>query len=215
MRARAALLCALIAAPSQGQELHLYLIPGTPAHIAAWQTVEAAARHAGINVVARTLPPDRGMVMANAGEVDGAVGRSALAASEYPNLVQVPEVIYQYAPTAFAYRKIDVSEGWQSLRGHTLCMRRGYTLTERRTGGMQRQRLDSDASLLRMLRKGGCEIVIMDRRNTVIQAALAADPALLELLPPLEEVPLYLFLHRRHADLVPRLAEALRQVKHP
>lgn len=215
MKILAALLCALCSAPLQGQELQLYVIPGTPAHIEAWQTVEAAARHAGIGVAARELPPDRGMILANKGEVDGAIGRSALAASEYPDLVQVPEAIYLYEPTAYAYRKFDVAHGWKSLRGHTLCMRRGYTLTERRTSGMQRQRLDSDASLLRMLREGGCEMAIMDRRNTVIRDAVAADPDLLELLPPLEQVPLYLFLHKRHAALAPRLAEALRQVKHP
>ncbi|MTW09038.1 transporter substrate-binding domain-containing protein [Pseudoduganella eburnea] len=215
MKVLATLLCALCSAPLQGQDLQLYVIPATPAHIEAWQTVEAAARLAGIGVAARELPPDRGMILANKGEVDGAIGRSALAASEYPDLVQVPEAIYMYEPTAFSYRKLDVSHGWKSLRGHTLCMRRGYTLTERRTSGLQRQRLDSDASLLRMLREGGCEIAIMDRRNTVIRDAVAADRDLLELLPPLEQVPLYLFLHKRHAALAPRLAEALRQVKHP
>jgi len=215
MKALATLLCALFSAPLQGQDLQLYLIPGTPAHLEAWQTVEAAARRAGIGVAARALPPDRGMVLANKGEVDGAVGRTELAASAYPDLVRVPEPVYLYAPTAFAYRKYDVANGWKSLRGHTLCVRRGYTLTERRTSGMQRQRLDSDASLLRMLRQGGCQIVVMDRRNTVVQAAMAADPDLLELLPPLEEVPLYLFLHKRHTALVPRLVEALRQLKRP
>ena len=66
-----------------------------------------------------------------------------------------------------------------------------------------------------MLREGGCEIAIMDRRNTVIRDAVAADRDLLELLAPLEQVPLYLFLHKRLAALAPRLAEALRQVKHP
>jgi len=215
MKILATLLCVLFSAPLQGQDLQLYLIPGTPAHIEAWQIVEAAARRAGIGVAARALPPDRGMVLANQGVVDGAIGRSMVAASDYPDLVQVPEAVYMYEPTAFAYRKFDVSHGWKSLRGHTLCMRRGYTLTEKRTAGMPRQRLDSDASLVRMLREGGCEIVIMDRRNTEIVSALASDPDLLQLLPPLEQVPLYLFLHKRHAALAPRLAEALKQVKHP
>lgn len=215
MKVLPALLCALIAAPGQGQDLQLFVIPDTPAHVEAWQTVEAAARRAGIGVRVRDLPAERGMVLVNEGQLDGAIGRTMLAASSYPNLVAVPEPIFHYAPTAYAYKRFDVSKGWKSLRGHTLCMRRGYNFTEQRTAGLPRQRLDNDASLLRMLKAGGCDIAILGRSNKEVRTMQAHDPDLLQLLPPLEEVPLYLFLHKRHAALAPRLAEALRQVKHP
>jgi len=215
MKALATLLCALFAAPAQGQDLQLFVIPDTPAHVEAWQTVEAAARRAGVGVRVRALPSDRGMVLVNKGELDGAIGRTMLAARDYPNLVVVPEPVYLYAPTAYAYKKFDVSRGWQSLRGHTLCIRRGYSFTEKRSAGMPQQRLDNDASLLRMLKAGGCDIAVMGRTNKEVQAMQAHDPDLLQLLPPLEVVPLYLVLHKRHMDLVPRLAEALRQLKHP
>ena len=213
MKVLATLLCALLSAPVQGQDLQLYLIPDTPAHLEAWQVVRAAARRAGLDVSMQALPAERGMIMANKGELDGAIGRTMLAANAYPDLVAVPESIFLYAPSAYSYKQIDVTGGWDSLRGHTVCMRRGYTLTERRTRGLPRQRLDNDASLLRMLRRGGCDIAIMDRRNKAVQAAMEGDRDLRKLSPPLEEVPLYLFLHKRHAALVPRFAEAIRQVK--
>ena len=211
MKVLVALLCALASAPVPGQDLQLFVIPDTPAHIEAWKTVEAAARRAGLGVKVSALSAERGMVLVNEGKLDGAIGRTMLAASSYPQLVAVPEPIYMYAPTAYSYKKIDVSRGWKSLRGHTLCMRRGYNFTEERTAGMPRQRLDNDASLLRMLKAGGCDIAIMGRSNKEVLAMQGHDPDLLQLLPPLEEVPLYLFLHKRHAALVPRLAEALRQ----
>lgn len=213
MKILATLLCALLSAPLQGQDLRLFLIPDTPAHVEAWQTIQAAARRAGIGVNMQALPGERGMIMANKGDVDGAIGRTLLAAGDYPDLVAVPEPVYLYAPSAYAYKPFDVKGGWQALRGHTVCMRRGYTLTEKRTSGLQRQRLENDASLLRMLRNGGCEIAVMDAHNKAMQAAMATDHDLLRLSPPLEEVPLYLFLHKRHAALVPRFAEALKQVK--
>jgi polar amino acid transport system substrate-binding protein len=215
MKALAILLWELMTAPAQGQDLQLFVIQDTPAHIEAWQTVEAAARRAGVGVKVRALPSDRGMVLVNKGELDGAIGRTMLSARDFPNLVVVPEPVYLYAPTAYAYRKIDVSSGWQSLRGHTLCVRRGYSFTEKRSAGVPQQRLDNDASLLRMLKAGGCDVAVMGRTNKEVRAMQEHDPDLLQLLPPLEEVPLYLFLHKRHAALAPRLAEALRQVKHP
>ncbi|WP_426337465.1 hypothetical protein ACN9MY_13510 [Pseudoduganella sp. R-31] len=211
MKVLVALLCALASAPVPGQDLQLFVIPDTPAHLAAWKTVEAAAHRAGLGVKVSALSAERGMVLVNEGKLDGAIGRTMLAASSYPQLVAVPEPIYMYAPTAYSYKKIDVSRGWKSLRGHTLCMRRGYNFTEERTAGMPRHRLDNDASLLRMLKAGGCDIAIMGRSNKEVLAMQGHDPDLLQLLPPLEEVPLYLFLHKRHAALVPRLAEALRQ----
>ncbi len=211
MKALATLLCALVSAPLRGQDLQLFVIPDTPAHIEAWKTVEAAARRAGIKVRMQALPAERGMVLANEGKLDGAVGRTMLAARGYAQLVAVPEPVYMYAPTAYSYKKIDVSRGWQSLRGHTVCLRRGYNFTEERTAGLARQRLDNDASLLRMLKAGGCDIAVMGRSNKEVKAMQEHDADLLQLLPPLEEVPLYLFLHQRHAALVPRLAEALRQ----
>jgi len=213
MKAPAALLCALFAAPAQGQDLRLFVIPDTPAHLEAWHTVEMAARRAGIGVKAQSLSSVRGMVLVNNGELDGAIGRSMVAARDYPNLVPVPEAIYLYTPTAYSYKRFDVSNGWKSLRGHTLCIRRGYNITEQRTAGMPRQRLDNDASLLRMLKAGGCDVAVMGRSNKEVQAMQERDADLLQLLPPLEEVPLYLFLNKRHADLIPRLAEALKQLK--
>ncbi|WP_342118160.1 substrate-binding periplasmic protein [Pseudoduganella sp. OTU4001] len=213
MKALATLLCALFTASAQGQDLVLYIIPDTPAHMEAWQIVQSAAQRAGIGVALRPLPPRRGMVMANKGELDGAIGRTMLAARDFPDLVPVPESIFNYAPSAWSYKQFDVAGGWNALRGHTLCVRKGYSLTDVRTRHLQRQSMDSDDSLLRMLRRGGCDVAIMDRNNKAGRAAMAADQALYLLQPPLEEAPLYLFLHKRHAGLVGRLSEALRQVK--
>jgi polar amino acid transport system substrate-binding protein len=78
---------------------------------------------------------------------------------------------------------------------------------------MARQQLADEVSMLRMLKEGGCSVAIMDRNDPVARAAMASDPSLVQLKPPLEEMPLYIYLHKRHAALVPKLNAALKQMR--
>jgi polar amino acid transport system substrate-binding protein len=64
-----------------------------------------------------------------------------------------------------------------------------------------------------MLAAGGCDVAVMERNNGLARAAMAADPPLLRLLPPMEVMPLYIYLHKSHAALVPKLSAALRQMR--
>jgi polar amino acid transport system substrate-binding protein len=64
-----------------------------------------------------------------------------------------------------------------------------------------------------MLAAGGCDVAIMERNNGLARAAMTADPPLLRLLPPMEVMPLYIYLHKSHAALVPKVAAALKQMR--
>ncbi len=213
MKAALAFLLLCMALPLRAGELQLSVIANNATHRDVWLIAQAALKRVGIAAVAREVPAERGLALANSGATDGDVGRIAGIDRTFPSLVRVPEPIYYYATQAFAYQPIDVSEGWQSLRPRSLCIRRGIQLFRLRTEGMRRQQLDDDQSVLRMLRNGGCEVALLERRNPEVKAALAADPPLLLLAPDLEVTPLYLYLHVRHAALVPRLAAMLRQMR--
>lgn len=200
--------------PLRAEELQLSVIAGNPTHEDVWRLVQAAARRAGIPVAARLVPAERALALANNGETDGDVARIEGLERQYPNLVRVPEPVYHYGAYAFAYNKLDVTAGWESLRGHGICIRRGIKLFELRTGSMQRQMLDDERSILRMLRNGGCDMALLEPASQVVKAAMAAQPPLYKLLPPLEVAPLYLYLHKSQAALAPRFAEALKQMRH-
>lgn len=212
MKAVLALLL-LLSLPLRAEELQLSVIANNPTHEEVWHVVQAAARRAGIPVAARLVPAERALALANSGATDGDVGRIDGLDKQYPNLVRVPEPVYHYAAFAFALNKLEVSAGWESLRGHAICIRRGIKLFELRTEGMPRQVLDDESSVLRMLRNGGCELALLEPNNPAVKAEMAAQPPLYKLLPPLEVAPLYLYLHKSHAGLVPRFAEALKQMR--
>ncbi|HEY0585631.1 MAG TPA: transporter substrate-binding domain-containing protein [Pseudoduganella sp.] len=207
----AILLCVLM--PVQAEELQLSVISRSTTHADLWKAAEIAFQRAGVNAVIREVSPERSAVLANEGTTDGDVGRSSGLEKSFPNLVQVPEPVYQYAPTAFSYKRFDVSSGWESLRSHTVCIRRGLRQTEQRTRDLARQILADEATMLRMLAAGGCDVAIMERNNGLARAAMAADPPLLRLLPPMEVMPLYIYLHKSHAALVPKVAAALKQMR--
>lgn len=212
MKATLALLL-LLAACAQAEELRLSVIANNSTHLEAWQIARQALRRAGIVAVAREVPAERALAMANSGATDGDVARVEAVGQQYTNLVRVPEPSLYYQAYAFAYQRFDVSEGWESLRGHTVCLRRGIKIFELRTERMRRQVLEDEKSLLRMLRSGGCDVALLERNNPEVAAAMAADPPLYRLAPPLEGAFLYIYLHKRHAALVPRVAQALRQMR--
>ena len=207
-----ALLCCA-AMPLHAQELQLSTIAQHTINERIWPVTEAAARRAGVSVVARPMSAERGIVQAVTGQIDGAVGRSMGVELKYPDLLRVPEPVYHYAPIAYSYKRIDMDAGWDALRGHPICIRLGLQLTTTRTKGMMRQQLADETSMLRMLKEGGCEIAVMDRNDPVARAAMASDPALMQLGPPLEEMPLFIYLHKRHAALAERLGRALREMR--
>lgn len=215
MRLPFALLICLFAGstPLHAEELQLSVIAQHSVNDRVWPVLEVAARRINITVVARPMPAERGVVEASMGQLDGAVGRSLGVEQKYPELLRVPEPVYHYAPTAYSYMRPDVRGGWAALRSYSLCIRRGLQLTTVRTRDMARQQLADEVSMLRMLKEGGCEVAIMDRNEPAAKAAMAADPGLAQLRPPLEEMPLYIYLHKRHAALVPKLAAVLRQMR--
>lgn len=203
----------LLALPAQAQELQLSVIANNATHLEAWHIAQQALRRAGSGAVAREVPAERALAMANSGVTDGDVARVETVGQMYPELLRVPEPSLYYQAYAFAYNRLDTSAGWESLRGHTVCLRRGIKIFELRTEGMQRQVLEDEKSILRMLRSGGCDVALLERNNPDVIAATQADPPLYRLAPPLEGVPLYIYLHKRHAALVPRVAQALRQMR--
>lgn len=74
--------------------------------------------------------------------------------------------------------RFDTSAGWDSLRQHTACLRRGIKIFEMRTEGMQRQVLEDDKSLLRMLRSGGCDVALMEPNNAEALRQMRLDGTL-------------------------------------
>jgi len=176
--------------------------------------VAEAFRRIGVAVRLVGLPSERALKNADAGIDDGNYVRIAGLTRLYPNLVMVPEVVSEFPFTAFTRDPGLRVSGWADLRGRQVACVTGWKLVEKSLENVTPLTLVQDeAALFALLDKGRAEVVIAGLHTGREIIRRQRYLGMRAILPPLAEPPMYLYLHRRHAALAPRLAEALRQMK--
>ncbi|MDO9630834.1 MAG: transporter substrate-binding domain-containing protein [Humidesulfovibrio sp.] len=176
--------------------------------------VAEAFRRIGVAVRLVLMPSERALQNANHGVDDGNFPRIEGLTALYPNLVMVPESMSTFPCAAFTRDPELKSVVWADLRGPQVAYVQGWKLVElnvAEAGKLQHAR-DQEA-LFALLDKGRARIVIADLYTGLEIIRRKGYKNMRALLPPLADPPMYIYLHKRHADLVPRLAQALRQMR--
>ncbi len=180
--------------------------------VKAYRVVHEAYRRLGIDLRAELLPRERALMSADGGETDGDLVRAAGVDAQYINLVRVPEPVITFDVIAFTAGLKFAVDGWDSLRPYSLCIMRGMKLAEQGTEGMSRLIANTADQAILMLGAGRCQVAVLGNEVWPDIERLQAGP-LRALDPPITSVPLYHYVHRRHAELVPRLAGALHAMR--
>lgn len=172
-----------------------------------------AFRRAGVRLKLVKLPAERALRNVNAGIDDGDLTRIAGLEAEYPNLVRVPEKLMDWEFAAFS-RNAALPARWDTLRGVPVGHIRGWKIYERAMAGAPYVVTAEDpAQLFRQLQLGRIEVALYARWQglDLLRREGIADVHLLE--PTLARREMFIYLHKRHAALVPRIAGALRAIK--
>lgn len=188
----------------------------TPLDRAALEALSLeAGRRAGVEFRLVGNPSERGLQMANQGEIDGEGLRVAGLTAQYPNLVQVPERFIGISFVAFAKdAMITVDHGWDSLRPHRVAFITGWKMFEANAAGARSvTKVDKPEQLFRMLDAGRIDLALYTRADGVALVRALGLSSIAPVSPALKDVDMFLYLHRRHEALVPRLAGALRAMK--
>lgn len=174
-----------------------------------------AFKRAGVEFKRVNLPSERSLHAANQGEVDGEGLRIAGLDSQYPNLIQVPERHIGISFVAFAKdRTIKLDQGWESLQPYRVAFITGWKMFEANTTGVRSiTRVDKPEQMFRMLDSDRIDLALYTRSDGVALARAMGLNAIVPLAPSLKDVDMYLYLNRKHEALVPRLAQALREMK--
>ena len=175
--------------------------------------IEEALHRSGYNFNLVTLPYERSLKMSNEGLVDGEVARSPSIEPQYPNLIRVPESILDIDIVVISREPVDLSDGWNALAGKSIGVLTGmkatqqylpetvHLITVKNTTQLIDMLLKNRVDYVVFMRSIGISILGGDRHGLIVNAR------------PLATVPNYTYLHKKHKNLVPGLAQSLREMK--
>lgn len=172
---------------------------------------EAYAR-LGIDFEFRELPEVRSMVTANKGGTDGEFMRFAGLEQTYPNLVMIPVPIASVDIVAYTKETDFAVQGWHSLAPYTIGIVRGFKLIEVNTKGMHVEAVATAKQAFLMLKVGRSDVVV----ESISQQCKLKDfglSGIRVLEPPIDQLVLYHYLHKRHTALSAKLEAVLTRME--
>ncbi|MFC1523861.1 substrate-binding periplasmic protein [Thermodesulfobacteriota bacterium] len=193
--------------------------PGPPPYHNSEQTgildqwMSHAFKNIGLSVKLEWFPPERCLINANAGLADGDAIRISGLEKMYPNLILVPEKVYDGEFVAFSRTSFPVN-GWESLKPYHVGIIRGHKICEanvRDTLSLTRAR--NTELLFQLLKSKRVDVVVNERifGMAMIKNLGLKDIIILE--PPLARLEFFVYLHRKHETIVPMLAESIKTMK--
>lgn len=182
---------------------------GTNDHI-----VLEAFQRLGIRLRLERLTAERALKNVDQGTDDGVYARIAGMERQYPNMVMVPEPVCEFLFTAFTKDPALTVRRWEDLKPLNVGFINGWKIVEANVGGARSvQRTRDGEMLFAMLDFGRADVVVMELYSGLELIRSKGYQGMRALNPPLERRDMHLYLNKRHADLVPRLDAALREMK--
>ncbi|EGB15217.1 hypothetical protein DND132_2011 [Pseudodesulfovibrio mercurii] len=177
---------------------------------------EAYAR-IGYEVELQSYPAQRALLMANDGLVDGEAGRVSVVEKGYRNLVRVPTPLYVnriavLVGEAGMRPAVDPARGWGQFAGCRTCIRNGFKFLESKVEGDGCHKVSSYEKMLELLRNGRVDVGLAEYFD--IQPTLGAVglKGVRILDAPMAANPMYHYLNKKHAALVPLIDAELRSM---
>ncbi len=221
MRALAAFATLALAAPTAPPPLVINTAFKAPFSTADQQgtfdrVTAEAFRRVGRTVRIQQLPAQRGLANANAGveDGDGPRVRDLAKMGTFEHLIQIPEPVMRLEFVALTTDPRVKTTDWASLAAYDLALIRGWKILEKNTAGMASVvRVRNAEQLIRLLAKGRAQVALVDPATGLHAARGLGVEGLRRAGPALATRDRFIYLHKRHAALAPKLAEALRAMQ--
>ena len=170
-------------------------------------------RRMGMEAGVITLPSERSLLNANAGIEDGNIARIKGIEKKYTNLVRVPGKVVDFEFMVYTKRADFPVTGWDSLKPYDVGFITGWKILEKNvTGTRSTARVRSREQLFALLDNQRVDVVIHDRWGGLWW--LQQHKGNIHYLePPLDARELFLYLNKKHKDLVPLAASTLAAMK--
>lgn len=172
-----------------------------------------AFRRAGLDLRLVKLPAERALRLINDGLQDGDLTRVAGLEAQYPNLVRVPEKLVDWDFAAFS-KDPSVPADLASIRRRSVGFIRGWKIYEQAMAGVENAIAVEDAEqLFRLLQTDRIEVALYGRWMGLALIKKRGMTSVRPLHPLLANREMFIYLNKRHAEHIPRIAAALRAMK--
>lgn len=174
---------------------------------------EGAFKRIGVEVEITILPAERALINVNSGLDDGDIFRAPGVERNFPNLIQVPEPMLDYAFVAYAKRADITIRTWADLKPYNVAYASGWKIYETNVKNVKEvTNTSSIVELFSLLEKGRVDVILLDRwggQSIVHQMGYRLKPQ----EPPLARMNMFMYLNKKHAAMAPKVAQALRDMK--
>ncbi len=160
------------------------------------------------------LPAERALINADSGITDGEFPRISGLDKQYPNLVMVPEKITNYEFVAFSKIRGKKMTSWAALQPYNVAIVRGWKILE--TNIVNTRSLvpaKNQKLLFNLLVNDRADIVVYSRFAGYAYVRSQGLKGIVVLEPPLAVREMYLYLNKKHKQLIKPLAQALREMR--
>jgi polar amino acid transport system substrate-binding protein len=187
----------------------------TPAHDGLLDIIVGEAfRRTGLRLSLVKLPAERGLIYANAGINAGDLSRIAGIEKVYPNLVRVPEKIFDMDFVAFTRVNQIKQINWQVLQSYSVGYVKGWKIFEQNLRPKTEVTTASTPEqLMNMLVLGRIQFVLYSRWMGLAIAKRMGIKDIRVVEPALAQRAMYIYLNKHYAVYVSALAKALRDIK--
>jgi polar amino acid transport system substrate-binding protein len=155
----------------------------------------------------------RALTNANQNIDQGVAMRIKGLEKKYPNLVRVDEPLIQNDFVAYSKNLQADIHNWSDLKPYTVAYIHGWVIFEKNlVEGQKNHSLATSEQMFTMLQKNRVDLVLYERWQGLYKALQSGIRVKVH-EPPLASVEMYMYVHRNHAELAPRLADALKSMK--
>lgn len=179
------------------------------------QLIATVFRDLGIEAEILLYPTaiERSLLNANEGVDDGEAMRVAGLEKQYPNLIRVPEEVISNDFVAYTTGEPFTTDSWDSLKPYAVTYLIGWKIFEQNVPKGKEITLARDVDqMFGLLKSKRADIALYERWQGLVKARdMGFKVQVLD--PPLVHTKMFMYLHKKHAALVPRVAQALAKMK--
>jgi polar amino acid transport system substrate-binding protein len=160
------------------------------------------------------LPAERALIAANSGLSDGDPFRVAGLENKYPNLISVPESLFSIEFVAFANRVDFPTISWNSLNPYSIGIITGWKIFENNlSNAAQITKVEDKTQLFNILIKNRVDVILYSKLPGLNHIRTQKIRGVKLLQPPIKKKKMFLYLHKKHRHLIPKIADSLRAMK--